>query len=216
MAIRRVPGHDSLEYLLICHDADGRELREGSGNEAHLLSQRAFDTVDGGHATDVFVISHGWKGDIPAAIDQYDRWIGAMASCEADRAVIRKRLPTFRPLLIALHWPSLPWGDEELTGPGVSYDSATSIVKLVDDYAERIADTPAAREALAIIFESAVDDIAPATLPGQVRDAYRVLNREANLSSGQEGAAPGTDREPFDPERAYQNEREERSCPVRC
>jgi hypothetical protein len=110
---------------------------------------------------------------------------------------------------VGLHWPSLPWGDEELTGPGVSFDSATAVGKLVDDYAERIANTAAAREALARIFEAALDDMAPPTLPEQVRDAYRVLDREANLAEAREGAAPGADREPFDPERAYQNEREE-------
>ena len=30
--------------------------------------------------TDVFLISHGWMGDVPAAVGQYDRWIGAMAA----------------------------------------------------------------------------------------------------------------------------------------
>jgi len=30
--------------------------------------------------TDVFFTSHGWKGDMPAAIEQYDRWVAAMAS----------------------------------------------------------------------------------------------------------------------------------------
>src|SRR5207249_423737 len=78
---------------------------------------------------------------------------------------------------------------------------------LVDDYAERIANTPAAREAIATILEAALDNIAPPTLSSDVHDAYIVLNREAGLDSANEGAAPGADREPFDPERSYQNDR---------
>ena len=34
-----------------------------------------------------------------------------------------------------------------------------------------------------------------------------MLNQEAGLDSANEGAAPGADREPFDPERSYQNDR---------
>lgn len=204
MPIRTIPNYDDLEYLLICHDSMGSERQEDEG----LLSQHAIKAVREGSITDVFLISHGWKGDIPAAIDQYDRWIGAMADCQADRAQIRSLDPRFKALLIGLHWPSLPWGDEELTGPEVSFDSDASVIaKLVDDYAERIADTPAAREAIAIIFEAALDNIAPPTLAKEVRDAYLILDKEAALSCAGEGAAPGADREPFDPERAYQNER---------
>ena len=40
MPVRNVPGHESLEYLLICHDADGLELRENAAEKPHLLSQR--------------------------------------------------------------------------------------------------------------------------------------------------------------------------------
>lgn len=212
MPVRSVPGNETLDYLLICHDADGRELPEGSGKDLQLLSKVAIGAVNSGRVTDIFLISHGWKGDIPAAIEQYDHWIAAMADCTTDRALIRARLPSFQPLLVGLHWPSLPWGDEELTGAGVSFDpDAVAIGQLVDDYAQRIADTPAAREALVTIFEAALDDMAPPTLDEHLRSAYLVLNREASLSSDDEGAAPGADREPFDPERAYQNERAEAS-----
>jgi hypothetical protein len=161
--------------------------------------------------TDVFLIGHGWMGDIPAAINQYDRWIGAMASCALDRAKIRQNRPEFRPLLVGLHWPSLPWGDERLDQVGASFSvvERSPVDELIDQYAERISDTPAAREALSVIFEAAMDDIAPAQLSPEVRQAYLVLDRESGLGSEQEGAAPGDDREAFDPDRAYLNAAEE-------
>src|SRR5207248_3302769 len=68
-------------------------------------------------------ISHGWKGDMPAAREQYGRWIGAMAQCAGDIARMRQVRPGFLPLLIGLHWPSLPYGDESVGG-GVSFGVA--------------------------------------------------------------------------------------------
>jgi hypothetical protein len=107
-----------------------------------------------------------------------------------------------------MHWPSLPWGDERLDGEGASFAlvERSPLNELVDQYAERIADTPAAREALSVVFESAMENITPAQLSSEVREAYLVLDRESQLGAEQEGAAPGADREPFDPERAYQSE----------
>lgn len=42
-----------------------------------------------------------------------------------------------------------------------------------------------------------------------MRDAYRTLDHEAGLGDGGAAAAPGADREPFDPERSYQAVQEE-------
>jgi hypothetical protein len=59
--------------------------------------------------TDVFIISHGWKGDIPSARDQYKPWIEVVeASTDQERA--RNTVGGFRPLIISLHLPSLPGG----------------------------------------------------------------------------------------------------------
>jgi hypothetical protein len=203
MAIEMVPGTD-LQYYLIGFDAEGRERTDDPDGS---MSQRVVGVLDREPITDVFLISHGWQGDVPAARKQYNNWIGAMARCEADIAQMRQVQPQFQPLLIGLHWPSLPWGDEDLGAAAVSFDpmAATSIAQLIDQYAGRLADTAAARAALETIFVAALDDIAPSTLPQTVRDAYHILDREAALSSAGEGAAPGADREPFDPERAFQN-----------
>ena len=80
---------------------------------------------------------------------------------------------------------------------------------MIDAYATRIADTPAAREALRVIFTRAIDDIAPDRLPPEVADACDVLDRESGLGSGGEGAEPGSDREAFDPESVYAAVQEE-------
>jgi hypothetical protein len=189
---------------LIGFGADGRERTDDPDGS---MSQRVLGVLDREPITDVFLISHGWQGDVPAARKQYNDWIGAMAGCEADIAQVRRVRPQFQPLLIGVHWPSLPWGDEDLGAASVSFDptAATPVAQLIDQYAERLADTVAARAALETIFAAALDDIAPSTLPQTVRDAYQVLDREAALSSAGEGAAPGADREPFDSERAFQN-----------
>jgi hypothetical protein len=198
MPIEPVPGTD-LTYYLIAFDSAGLERVDGG----ELLSRRALDELARGPITDVFLMSHGWKGDVPAARDQYGRWAGAMARCGDDVARMRRARPCFRPLLIGLHWPSLPYGDESLGG-AVSFDvpAAGPAGDLVEQAAERIADTPAARAALRTIFAAAEEDVAPPTLPPEVRAAYEVLDHEADLGSA--GAAPGADREPFDPERYYQ------------
>ncbi len=70
----------------------------------------------------------------------------------------------------------------------------------MDDYASRLADTPAARAAIRTIVEAALLDIAPTTLPPVVRAAYEALDRETGLSALGSGAEPGADREPFDAE----------------
>jgi hypothetical protein len=207
MPICTVPGHTDLRYFLLTFSADGVERNDDPDAPNGLLSGEVGKTLATRAVTDLFLISHGWKGDVPAATEQYGRWIGAMADCSHDLTRLREKRPDFEPLLIGLHWPSLPWGDERLDRTNVSFssDEAPLIEDLVNEYSERIADTPAARRALSVVFEAALLDISPAHLPTAVRDAYLVLDREAGLGCEKEGAAPGADREGFDPERAYQN-----------
>ncbi|MDO9074253.1 MAG: hypothetical protein Q7U73_13405 [Rubrivivax sp.] len=214
MTIEAVPGTD-LRYYLIAYDAKGDE-RHGDGHAPDgLLSHRLLAELRVEPITDVFVMSHGWQGDIPAARDQYTRWIQAMATSGADRARMRAARPSFRPLLVGLHWPSLPWGDEDLGPAGGAFavgavpgtPARQGVDALVSLYAERIADTPEARADLQTIFHSAMENIAPAHLPADVRAAYERLDLEARLGSDGVAGAPGSDRESFDAERAYQNAR---------
>lgn len=210
MTIETVPDSDT-SYYLIAYDKHGVERPDDpdAPNGQHL-SDAVKQELEQQPVTDVFLISHGWKGDVPAAKDQYNRWIGAMLECQADREKVREVRPGFRPLLIGLHWPSLPWGDEALDTSAMSFAVGEDpLAPLVDDAADKIADTPAARQALRTIFAAAMDDIAPATLPPAVVEAYNTLQQEAGLVSNGPAAAPGADAEAFDPEQVYQAELED-------
>src|SRR5208283_2196588 len=121
--------------------------------------------------------SHGWKGDVPAAQEQYNNWIKAMTTCQDDIAEVRSIRTNFRPLIIGLHWPSLPFGDEEFGSGIAAFDSTAlpALEELVGLYADRIADSPAARAALKSIFSSALMDNEPSKLPDDVVRAYAIL-----------------------------------------
>lgn len=207
MTIEAISG-TGLKYYLVAFDADGNERADDPDG---LMSKRVLEAFGEESYTDVFILSHGWKGDVPAAKDQYHRWLAIMAQCHDDIERMRQARPGFNPLLVGLHWPSLPWGDEELGRSSESFAprGVTEVEKLIEEYAQRIADTPRAREALRTIFESAKKNVYPQALPAEVREAYRTLNQESGMESEGAAAAPGDDREPFDPDSAYEAAREE-------
>src|SRR5438552_809240 len=184
MAVENVPGHD-IRYHLVAFDAQGRERPEDGGLHSRAVLHEAAQTTP----TDVFVFSHGWMGDIPAARTQYGRWLAAMASCTADRVAAHELPGGFRPLLLGLHWPSQAWGDEELGA--ASFDAlvgGSAREPVVDGYAPRLADTPATRRALQTIVRAALRDVAPTTLPPEVRQAYEVIDAEAGAGAGRDVA----------------------------
>ena len=84
MPIRRIPGTDT-DYYLVIFDEDGEETKESDGR---LLSDAL--VLAAASATDVFLASHGWKGDVPAAIEQYDAWFGAALKLQEDRDAARR------------------------------------------------------------------------------------------------------------------------------
>ena len=206
MPLRQVPG-TNLKYYLVCHDEYGNERLEDNST---YLSAKLLESLAGtkDSVSDVFLISHGWKGDIPAAIEQYDKWTATMAASSDMKEKVRKVRPDFSPLIVGLHWPSLPWGDEELGSAG-SFTAAGSVGVngLIDRYAGRIANTPSARTALKVIFTFALKDIAPDVLPTEVIEAYKVLESEAHLHGDGTAGLPGHDRDFFDPQVTYQQAR---------
>ena len=106
MSTHTIPG-TSTEYHLIAFDADGRERTDDVAGG--VFSRTVLEKVKTESPTNIFFFSHGWKGDGPAAIDQYNRWIKAMVDLSPDA----QRMGTgFKPMWIGLHWPSLPWGEE--------------------------------------------------------------------------------------------------------
>ena len=195
-----------LQYYLVAFDKDGNEL------EDRKMSQELVKVLANEQITDVFIFSHGWMGDVPSARNQYEKWLTAIAEQNNDLKKMEEVRQGFKPLFIGLHWPSLPWGDENLgeeVSEEVSFDvtSESPISALIDSY-ERVADSEEAKEPLQTILSAAMDDLEPAELPPEVVKAYQKLNQLSGLGSDGEGAAPGSDREPFDPEEIYQAARE--------
>jgi hypothetical protein len=196
MPLERLPESETV-YYLVAYDGEGQERTDDPDG---LMSKRAVELLSSEPITDVFVASHGWMGAIPDAERQYGKWVGAMAAARADIDRISAARPGFRPLVIGLHWPSKPWGDEEFGGR-TSFAPGPGIQALIDSYAERIADTPKARAALAAIFTAAAGNIDQVHPPPEILDAYAVLDEQSDLGGEGPGAAPGADREPFDAER---------------
>lgn len=203
MAVETVPGHDAT-YHLVSYDARGRERQETDGRYSDVVLSAATTS----EPTDVFVFSHGWNGDVPAARRQYGAWVATMLECAADRDLLAAAPGGFRPMLVGLHWPSKAWGDEEF-GPasfGIAQAAGPErdVDAVIDLFASRLADTSSMRHAVRTIIEAALQDAAPRSLPAPVRQAYQVIDAEAGIGATGEGTPPGDDREPFDPERMYQ------------
>ncbi|MEV6426341.1 hypothetical protein [Nocardia sp. NPDC051463] len=207
MPARVIPSTSSHYYLLL-FDENGAERPEADGS---LLSNTIAE-VAGDGVTDVFIASHGWKGDIPAAISQYNDWIPMMQGRSRDLARAQALVPDFKPLTIGIHWPSLPWGVEAvgaalLSSEGDEFAAERELdsAGLVDLYSQRIADTEVARRALTVVV-SAADDAGDYDVPtdsidlsAEVDEAYQALFGEAGLQSAGATAAPGSDQEGFSP-----------------
>jgi hypothetical protein len=205
MPLRHIEKVD-VDYYLMLLDEKGEERPENGRQLSAAIKQAVQDGV-----TDVFITSHGWKGDIPAAIRQYDRWITAMANQKDDRKLAHKKATGFKALIIGVHWPSLPWGDERIESAVLDSDDDELAVELemdaedlVDRYAERIADTPVAREALEVIVAAADDDIVAqqiqsGSIPDDLESAYQALFSEAGLATDGAASAPGSDQASFSP-----------------
>lgn len=211
-----VPATD-LQYHLVSFDKKGAERQTDDGLASTVLAQVL--AAPDSKVTDLFVVSHGWKGDVPAAIEQCNRWIGAMARVEDDRKAVRKKDPGFTPLIVGIHWPSQPWGDEDLpAGRGgmlLGDDEAEpSPERLVDFYADAIASSPAAREAISTIVAATTEYHGQTELDREVAEAYGVLLREADLWSDDDlsdaQVQPG---EGWDPDEVFRRECDDAAGP---
>jgi len=197
MPIRKVPKTE-YNYYLVIHDENGVERNEAGGA---LLSTAILEEVARQPVNDIFIMSHGWRGDVPAAIKQYDAWTGNLMTAVPDLDDMTRRRPDFRPVLIGWHWPSEPWGDESMG----SFDSlADPVPALVDDYARRLGDTPEIRTDLETIIRAHATSDAPASVPPEVVAAYQRLDQRLGMGHGGEGAPPGADLPEFDPESIFQ------------
>ena len=209
MSVEHSPGH-GIPYYLVCYDASGRERPAKDG----LASDGLLTAATAERPSDVFIFSHGWNADPGGAVQTYGRWVDVMAASASNRARLDAGAGGFRPLLVGLHWPSKAWADENLAGMSYSAgddsevsstDRVTdSVEQLVTWYADNLGGGPGAEAAIRNIVESAFRDAAPPTLPDDVREAYARLDAGIGLKQAGEGAAPGDDRDRFDPEETYQ------------
>jgi DNA/RNA endonuclease G (NUC1)/V8-like Glu-specific endopeptidase len=186
-------------YYLIAYDQKGVERKD-----LGLVSDDVLAAVKG-PVTDVVLFSHGWQNDVPVARQSYKDWIAAMKGQQADLERMRQARPGFQPLLVGLHWPSQPWGDERLTS-NVSFavDARATAERLIESFAWRLGDRPAVRDSLRKIIIEALAAGEPDKLPRPLVDAYQELGAALALKSQGVAGAPGADQEAFDPEAVYQ------------
>ena len=199
MPLKTIPNTNTT-YALIAFDENGRERTDDPQGLNGLMSDRVLLDAGSTPPTHVFFFSHGWMGDVPAAADQYNRWIKAMVDLPADVA----RMGTgFKPLWIGLHWPSRPWGDDELAS-GAFEASSVSPSELMELYVSRLGgDSAQVRELLGVIFAENQINAGATALPAHVADAYRKLAVSIGHAGLGPGAAPDADGVPFDPQAAF-------------
>jgi hypothetical protein len=189
---------------LVSFDKSGNEREDDGTLESERLCKLL--AADAEPITDVFFVSHGWKGDVPAAIEQCSKWMGEMAKMGVDRQAIRAKDPAFKALLVGIHWPSQSWGDESIPADGNDGGAGLlggtvpddeDIDALVNQFAESISSSDAARAAIDTIVRSALDGGEERELSGDVLRAYETLLREADLWSD-EAAGQSSDVEGWD------------------
>jgi hypothetical protein len=200
MPFETIPGTD-VKYALLSFDADGRERTDDPHGQNGLLSRAIVDGAKRQPPSHVFLFSHGWKGDVVSARDQYGRWIKAMLDMTDDR----QAMPApFSPLWIGLHWPSLPFGDEELAGADFDEPGGTlSPEALVATFRERLGLGVEAEPLLRTIVAAHQRDAAATELPPDVAAAYTALAAMAGYrAEGPEGP-PDADGGAFDPDLVF-------------
>ena len=203
MPVQKIQGTD-VEYALISFDDDGRERTDDPAGG--LFSRTILDRIKTKPPSHLFLFSHGWKGDVPSAIDQYNRWIGAMWKLEADRRALGS---AFSPLFIGLHWPSQPWGEEALaTAVSFATAGASAIAPLVEAAVQHFGGGDAVRKPLERIFAAYERDPAARVLPDDVLEAYAALGAAIGFSAGADAdAAPDEEGASLDPQAAVRAER---------
>jgi hypothetical protein len=204
MSYRTIPDL-GIKYALISFDDDGKERTDDAvgGRFSTALVEQARTEKP----TNIFLFSHGWKGDFNAAVDQYDRWIGAMWRLEADRVAMG---PGFQPMFIGLHWPSLPWGEEKLPDAASFADSVETpdFEELYEYTVQHFGDTPKVRESLRTIFDAQKEDPAAVTVPEEAVAAYQELAGAIGFSAGGDAdAPPDAEGAPLDPDEAVRADR---------
>lgn len=204
MPFHPIPGTDQ-RYALISFDEKGRERSDDP--DGGVFSRAVHAHVVQTQPSHVFVFVHGWKGDVPAAVDQYNRWIGALWKSDAERTAMGA---SFRPLFVGLHWPSQPWG-EETFGSGIASFAtagAEAIEAVLEAAVAHFGGDAAVRAPLETIFRAFADDPAARVVPDDALAAYEQLAQAIGFSAGRDAdAPPEEDGAALDPQAAIRAER---------
>ncbi|MDQ6760020.1 MAG: hypothetical protein M3Z32_09175 [Acidobacteriota bacterium] len=187
------------DYTLIVYDENGDEQRDQHGD---LGSAKAVNRMQQEASTDVFLMSHGWQGDVPGALDQYNHWTDALLANPDDLARFAAMRPGFKPLIVGLHWPSLPWGNESAIG-SFGIGVTASAFDPVADYAKRLGDTPAIHAAVQRVFSEIAATTDSKSMPPELEQAYLDLDKAVGLGAAGVGGPPGDDRAPFNPKAIF-------------
>jgi hypothetical protein len=195
MSFRTIP-NSTVRYNLLVFDEDGLERTDDP--DGGVFSRALCDQIRSEKPTNIFLFSHGWKGDVAGAIEQYDRWIKAMADRQGDAARLG---PGFKPMWIGLHWPSLPWGNEE----SGSFDPTIgkTLEELFEETVAHFGGSAAVRDPLRVIFDAYGKDPGASEVPPRALDAYGELASAIQFNAGLDGsAAPDEDGAPLNPQAA--------------
>ncbi len=196
MSFHTIP-NTAIEYGLLAFDSDGRE-RDDDEAGGGLFSRTLLDRIAAEQPTNIFLFSHGWKGDGPGSIEQYNRWIKAMVDRTDD---VQRMGSGFKPMWIGLHWPSLPWGEE--TAGSFAAAAGKSIDALIAETTEHFGGGDDVQRAVATIFQAFADDPGAADVPPSAAGAYQDLARAIGFAAGSNASAPPEeDGEPLDPQAA--------------
>ncbi len=80
--------------FLVPYDESGNERPWTTGN---FVSRVILRELRNQPVTDVFIFSHGWRGDVDDAKTQYNSWVTAMANCDSDLRTMHEKRPIFAP-----------------------------------------------------------------------------------------------------------------------
>ena len=180
MPFETIPG-TSDQFALLSFDLDGRERTDDPQGVGGRLSQEIVKRVANEQPSHILLFCHGWKGDVAAARDQYNRWIGAMLRLTDDRQAVKG---TFKPIWIGLHWPSQPFGDEELSTESFDIGEGTlSPDEIKATYLKRLGLGDEAAPLIDTIIRDHQKNAAATELPEDSRRAYQPLASLAGHSS---------------------------------
>jgi hypothetical protein len=201
MAFEAIPETDE-QYALLSYDKKGNERTDDRDGDHGLLSRTIISRVAIERPSHIFFFIHGWKGDLPAARTQYNSWIKALF----DRTLEAPAWPgAFEPLWLGLHWPSLPFGDEEFSsGDFDADDGGVAPDRLRQLYMDRLDLAPDDAPVLDAIIQAHQKNAAATELPASASRAYLELARKVGYASQGPSGPPDVEGAPFDPEGAFQ------------